>query len=687
MKSFINRMPTISTTRLRTQLLSYFIIITAIPLLIIGSLSLYQMNQTQQFVIEQELAELNEIGEYNAEFITEWINVRMDEMRYLASLDAAGQMNVGELDHLLDRLAESNGFYDTIYAVSPEGIGLSGITFENESSSILSQADVNDFDVADRDWFQSAISGEDTISQPLLSRSTGNHVITLATPIYDETNGIIGVMRGAVLLDTIFERIQSLDIGEYADAYLIDSEQMLVTPARSVEDSEASVNTVAAQAIANNESGSSSYDDPAGNAVLGSYQYIPLLDWGLVLEVEEQSALQAENQLQTQMITLFSIVIVVSILLIAFIAFAIARSLSKPIIQMVNGVQRVANGDLRETIDIQAHQLKSKNEIHQLAQFFNKMTESLQQLVSQVVDKSQNVASTSEELTASTEQISKATEEITESIQNVATGAEQQMKTSEQTTALSNNTAKEAQQVATHMEKIDQSTSRTASLSADGDKLVQKAVQQIEIINERTISSEKVVKMLDDKTKEIGQIVTVITEIAEQTNLLSLNASIEAARAGEHGKGFAVVASEVRKLAENTATSSQQIATLINETQLETVAAVEAMIETRKMVHEGTEYVSSAGHAFKDITEAVTGVSKQVKDIMSSVQSMNETIQKVVEANEAVTELSRESASYSENVASASEEQNATMEEIASAANELAYMAEELNKTVEHFKY
>ncbi|MCK0469926.1 methyl-accepting chemotaxis protein [Halalkalibacter sp. APA_J-10(15)] len=687
MKSMMSRIPTISTTKLRTQLLSYFIIITAIPLLIIGSLSLYQMNQTQQFLIEQELTELNEIGEYNAEFITEWINVRMNEMRYLASLDAAGQVNVGELDHLLDRIAESNGFYDTIYAVSPEGIGLSGIAYENESSIILSQAEVNDFNVADRDWFQSAISGEDTFSQPLLSRSTGNHVITLATPIYDETNAIVGVMRGAVLLDTIFERIQSLDVGEYADAYLVDSEQVLVTPALSIEDSESPVDTVASQAIANTESGSAAYEDPAGNAVLGSYQYIPLLDWGLVLEVEEQAALQEANQLQTQMITLFSIVIAVSIAFIAFIAFAIARSLTKPIIQMVNGVQRVANGDLRETIDIQAHQLKSKNEIHQLAQFFNKMTESLQQLVSQVVDKSQNVASTSEELTASTEQISKATEEITESIQNVATGAEQQMKTSEQTTALSNNTAKEAQQVATHMEEIDQSTSRTASLSSDGDKLVQKAVQQIEIINERTISSEKVVKMLNDKTKEIGQIVTVITEIAEQTNLLSLNASIEAARAGEQGKGFAVVASEVRKLAENTATSSQQIATLINQTQQETVAAVEAMIETRKVVHEGTEYVSSAGNAFKDITEAVTGVSSQVKNIMTSIQSMNQTIHEVVEANEAVTELSRESATYSENVASASEEQNATMEEIASAANELAYMAEELNKTVEHFKY
>jgi methyl-accepting chemotaxis protein len=114
------------------------------------------------------------------------------------------------------------------------------------------------------------------------------------------------------------------------------------------------------------------------------------------------------------------------------------------------------------------------------------------------------------------------------------------------------------------------------------------------LIHDTVQDLSKVIRGLGERSKEIGEIVAVITKISSQTNLLALNAAIEAARAGEHGRGFAVVADEVRKLAEQSAQSAQQISELITHIQKETLNAVQSMDQATKEVQSGLDVVDSA---------------------------------------------------------------------------------------------
>jgi methyl-accepting chemotaxis protein len=269
-------------------------------------------------------------------------------------------------------------------------------------------------------------------------------------------------------------------------------------------------------------------------------------------------------------------------------------------------------------------EVKSTDEFGQMAHNFNTMTESLKTMLSRVAGHTHHVASTSEELTASAEQTSKATEQIAQAIQEVAGGTDNQLLL--------------------------------------------------------------VGQLLGEKSKEIGQIVSLITSIAGQTNLLALNAAIEAARAGEHGRGFAVVADEVRKLAEQSAAAAGQISGLISEIQNETTKAVQAMDEGSSAVNDGMMMVDNASNAFQHISQAVNNVFSQIKEVSSSIDGIYQGTQDMVYSMKEITRISESSASNTQHVAAAAEEQTASMEEIAAASATLSRMAEELHDIINQFK-
>lgn len=170
---------------------------------------------------------------------------------------------------------------------------------------------------------------------------------------------------------------------------------------------------------------------------------------------------------------------------------------------------------------------------------------------------------------------------------------------------------------------------------------------------------------LSEKSKEINQIVELITGVAEQTNLLALNAAIEAARAGEQGRGFAVVAEEVRKLAEQSAGASNQIKNLITAIQAESQRAVESMAEGGKDVEEGSRVVQEVGDLLNRIIASVQGLSSQIQAVASATEQMSSGVQ---------------------SVAASTEEQTATIEEVSASADSLAQLAEDLSRLIGKFK-
>lgn len=356
--------------------------------------------------------------------------------------------------------------------------------------------------------------------------------------------------------------------------------------------------------------------------------------------------------------------------------------ISKPIVMIAENVKKVADGDL--TVEAIAH--KSKDEIGQLARDFNVMTSNLRGLIQQVGVSSDHVAATSEQLTASAQQTSKATEQIAVTMQEVALGTEEQVRAIGESSKTITTMSASLQQIAANTENVTANANHSSGTVVAGNDLILKAVAQMESINHTVTGLAESIKSLGLRSQEIGKIVEVITAIAEQTNLLALNAAIEAARAGEHGRGFAVVADEVRKLAEQSSQSTQQIVTLIASIQEETTLAITSMETTTSEVAAGIEVVHQAGQSFREIHQGIEQVVIQINEVSNATSLLSAGTEQIVQSIDVIGDTAETTASGTQNISAAAEEQLASMEEISSSAASLSQMAEELQTLVQRFK-
>lgn len=396
-----------------------------------------------------------------------------------------------------------------------------------------------------------------------------------------------------------------------------------------------------------------------------------------VIDKAMNNMAEGANLVKTAALTAAALAIVLGIA----IGYFAARSISRPVAQLAEAVQKVANGDLTQQVAI-----RRNDEIGILANAFDSMVVQLQGLVKQITFNAEQLAASSEELTASAEQSAQAVNQVAGAVTGIAHGAEQQLNAVNETSAVVEQMSASIQQVAATANQVAEHSFKAAEQAQTGDKSVVRAVSQMGNIEQTVNNSAQVVVKLGERSKEIGQIVDTISGIAGQTNLLALNAAIEAARAGEQGRGFAVVAEEVRKLAEQSQEAAKQIAGLISEIQGDTDKAVVAMKEGTQEVAVGAEVVSAAGQAFKEIVMLVTQVSEQVREISAAIQQMAGGSQHIVSSVKSIDELSKRAAGEAQTVSAATEEQSASMEEIASSSQSLAKMAQDLQTAVGKFR-
>jgi methyl-accepting chemotaxis protein len=353
----------------------------------------------------------------------------------------------------------------------------------------------------------------------------------------------------------------------------------------------------------------------------------------------------------------------------------------KPLNEVVQAAQNVADGDLTSTVNYQ-----SKDEIGQLSTAFNAMIESLRQLVNKTSETVVQVASYSEELKSGAEQNGKAIEQISISIQEVVAGAEHQVNTFLELSKSSREISMGMQQSNTAINSMA-TLSSTASKKANvGFESVVETIEHMNVVQASVTETSQVVNTLGNKSSEIGSIVNIITQLANQTNLLALNAAIEAARAGVNGKGFAVVADEVRKLAEQSASAAGNIQELIKVIQSETDKAVNAINSGKVIVEKGIDMVNLSGESFKDIVRDIQEVSRQSQEVATIVEKANKQSQNMSSMIENIAAISEQTSGSTQQVAASVEEQNASMDEITTSALMLNKMAQGLQENINKFK-
>lgn len=430
--------------------------------------------------------------------------------------------------------------------------------------------------------------------------------------------------------------------------------------------------------------------DKVEDAQLQSLENLIIMDQikvkiNLLVKLKNEFAQKAanESQMAYSKIRVITIIIIASNILIGIgIAFYMSRTIGTPIIRMAEATKQIAEGDL----SVQSIKLKVKDEVGELANSFNAMTEGLREVIRNVVDASGQVAAFSQELSAASEETTASTEEVASTINQLAIGAGKQAQDASEVSDVVHQMAVGIQNVSSNANLVLSISLNVSKEANNGLDEAKKAVEKIYQIKEITEESAVSVRSLGDESVKIGEIVEVIKGISDQTNLLALNAAIEAARAGEQGRGFAVVAEEVRKLAEDSTASALQISSLIENIQDETNRVVKIMDITMEEVLEGVEAVSKAGSSFELIFKEINNMGREIEHINALIQQIAEGSQSVDESIENIASIAEQTAASSEEVSAASEEQASAMVEIANSAQELARLAEELQLNISGFR-
>jgi len=363
-------------------------------------------------------------------------------------------------------------------------------------------------------------------------------------------------------------------------------------------------------------------------------------------------------------------------------ALFLARHISRPLGQVAEVAQSIANGDLR----MQTIQYKTNDEIGDMLKAFTTMNNNLRSVVSQVAKSAEQVAAASEELTASSEQSAQVSCQVAETVTNVAAGASGQVMGIEQAVAVVRQMASAIHHIATNASSASAKSGETAKAASAGGAAVDQATNQMQLIKNSVTQSTQVVNRLGASSQQIGEFVDLISGIAGQTNLLALNAAIEAARAGEQGRGFAVVADEVRKLAEQSHEAAQKITVIIRGIQSETNTAINAMNQGTIEVSRGTEVITATGERFNFIVSMVEQLNIQIQEIGVASEELSASSEEVVHSVDSVKTVAAETADDTQTISAATEEQSAAIQEIAASSHALSNMASELKEIVAKFR-
>ena len=387
-----------------------------------------------------------------------------------------------------------------------------------------------------------------------------------------------------------------------------------------------------------------------GKEYMITYKKANEVDWSVVVAVPTDTIYATVSQIMGVYVVFVVIVIIVMMVMITLIMDRIFKPM-KAVSKTMSGLEN-SEGDLTVELEV-----KSRDEFGELSKGFNGMIKGLRIIVRDVMGRTTEMDNSTKVLREQFNEMTTASRNITENIQEVAELSEKQLETYQKSIRNIEEISKNAMNISDVSSIAATGSEEVSTKTKERKKDIDELKLQMHEINISVNNSLQMIRELQGKSKEIGGITAIITEIANQTNLLALNASIEAARAGEQGKGFKVVADEVKKLAEQSQKSAEQISSILSEIMTETKGTTDAMEKGMLEVEKGIDKTNELENEFNDIVDVTDAVSMQIKENFALIEDLVTNIKEIEQITHTNAEITEEMSEYYQTVAASSEEQ------------------------------